>query len=445
MPNKHLTHFSRLVRMTKEAATATIKVAISNMQHSISNLITALLSVATSLRGMLMAAIKGELNLTPQFAMIYAQSTLPCIRPASIRSYDHGDCLHKNIVYMEATAGADKPTEATFIDASSTAGQQRNGVSLIANPIYDVVFKFLMEDNAIAKLMVSSIIGEEVVWLDPKPQEYVTEKFNVGQTTHTVYRLDFNAKIKTSDGFKLVLIEMQKATLMIDIVRFRAYLGRQYAHVGNIHVEGDGKSATTTPLQIYAIYFLGNSLQICDTPVLRVYPNVVDVATNEVVEKSSTFIESLNHKCWIVQISCLKKRRRSELETLLSVFDQSYITSDNHILNVREEDFPEAYRHIVRRLKMAASNQEVKESMRKEDMYLLYLKDVERTSRAEERAIVQKEMEGVIAQKDQDLAQTKQALAQKDQDLAQKDLALEAERKKNEALLRQLAELKKQT
>ena len=46
----------------------------------------------------------------------------------------------------------------------------------IANPIYDVVFKYLMEDNEIAKLMVSSIICEEVVWLDPKPQEYVTEK-----------------------------------------------------------------------------------------------------------------------------------------------------------------------------------------------------------------------------------------------------------------------------
>ena len=33
---------------------------------------------------------------------------------------------------------------------------------LIANPIYDVVFKFLMEDAKIAKLLLSSIIGENI-------------------------------------------------------------------------------------------------------------------------------------------------------------------------------------------------------------------------------------------------------------------------------------------
>ena len=33
----------------------------------------------------------------------------------------------------------------------------------IANPIYDVVFKYLMDDNQIAKLMLSAIIGEEII------------------------------------------------------------------------------------------------------------------------------------------------------------------------------------------------------------------------------------------------------------------------------------------
>jgi len=46
----------------------------------------------------------------------------------------------------------------------------------IANPIYDVVFKYMMEDNAVAKIVVSSIIGEEVVTLEPKPQEHTREK-----------------------------------------------------------------------------------------------------------------------------------------------------------------------------------------------------------------------------------------------------------------------------
>ena len=44
---------------------------------------------------------------------------------------------------------------------------------LIANPIYDVVFKYLLEDNKIAKLIIGKIIGEEVIELIPKPQERI--------------------------------------------------------------------------------------------------------------------------------------------------------------------------------------------------------------------------------------------------------------------------------
>ena len=71
----------------------------------------------------------------------------------------------------------------------------------IANPIYDVVFKYLMEDAKVAKLLISSIIGEEIVELEFRPQEYTSDidksriEGNVG--TLTVYRLDFNARIKT--------------------------------------------------------------------------------------------------------------------------------------------------------------------------------------------------------------------------------------------------------
>jgi hypothetical protein len=46
---------------------------------------------------------------------------------------------------------------------------------LIANPIYDVVFKFLMEDAKIAKLLLSSIIGENIEELSFLPQEFVSD------------------------------------------------------------------------------------------------------------------------------------------------------------------------------------------------------------------------------------------------------------------------------
>ena len=82
----------------------------------------------------------------------------------------------------------------------------------IANPVYDVVFKYMMEDNEVAKLLVSEIIGEDVISLKPNPQEFTVEKVAVGSSSITVYRLDFSAQIKTPDGTKLVLIEMQKSS-----------------------------------------------------------------------------------------------------------------------------------------------------------------------------------------------------------------------------------------
>jgi len=91
----------------------------------------------------------------------------------------------------------------------------------IANPIYDIVFKYLMEDNKIAKLVISSIIEQEIESLEFRATEGTAELF---KKSLTVYRLDFTAKIKTDEGIKIVLIEMKKAKFPTDIMRFRRYL-----------------------------------------------------------------------------------------------------------------------------------------------------------------------------------------------------------------------------
>ena len=274
----------------------------------------------------------------------------------------------------------------------------------IANPIYDVVFKYMMEDNTVAKLLVSSIIGEEVVSLEPKPQEHTREKdkekSKEGIPNLTVYRLDFSAKIKIADGqYKVIVIEMQKAELPTDIMRFRRYLGEQYVDSENRTTDNE----EINPMQIYAIYFLGKDLGIYDTPVLSISPEIKDVTTGEIVEEKSKFIDGLHHKSWIVQISCLKARRRNELEQLLSIFDQSNRTSDIHILNVKEEDFPEKFRPIIRRLKGAASDSKVKKQMREDDEFLKYYRDVVRI-----------EANKMLKEKDKLIEENQKALEEKD-------------------------------
>jgi hypothetical protein len=42
----------------------------------------------------------------------------------------------------------------------------------IANPIYDVVFKYLMRDEKLARLLLSAIIVEEVISLTLRPTEH---------------------------------------------------------------------------------------------------------------------------------------------------------------------------------------------------------------------------------------------------------------------------------
>ena len=280
----------------------------------------------------------------------------------------------------------------------------------IANPVYDVVFKYLMEDNEIAKLIVSTIIGEEVIYLDPKPQEYTAEKANIdgiGTQTITVYRLDFAAKIKTADGYKLVLIEMQKAKQPTDISRFRGYLGKQYAKKDESVTDQD---ADIENIQLYCLYFLGKDIGINDVPVVVVNPQARNAATKRLINQKNRFIEALHHRSWIVQISFLKEPRRTNVERLLAVFDQKYCTNNPHILSVSEDSFPEKYRPIVRRLKMAACDHEVRKQMELEDSIIRYV-----------RKWIRSENEHLT-----------QALAEKYQALAETNQALEAERKKNE-------------
>ena len=46
---------------------------------------------------------------------------------------------------------------------------------LIANPIYDIVFKYLMEDLDIAKDILSLILNTEIISLTVQPQETTSE------------------------------------------------------------------------------------------------------------------------------------------------------------------------------------------------------------------------------------------------------------------------------
>ena len=283
----------------------------------------------------------------------------------------------------------------------------------IANPIYDTVFKYMMSDSKVAKMFLTAIIGEPIVKLAFTSKEYIirkdADKSKIDKTLEqlTVCHFDFNATIKTESGYKTVLIELQKAKLATDIMRFRRYLGTMYQDPENTYDENREKAR-----QIYCVYFLNYEIGLSESPIIKVDYTVKDLATGVELKDKSEFIESLNHISWIVQVRQLKEKRRNELEELLSVFDQQKTTGNKHFLEIDESQYPKKYRLIIRKLVEAFATQRVRDEMQLEDDFLnvLLRKDA---------LLAQKEE--VITKQGEELVKKDEELAKKDEELAKKD------------------------
>ena len=83
------------------------------------------------------------------------------------------------------------------------------------NPIYDVVFKYLMQNQRVARLLIARITGLVVQSLTVSPQESAvrrTPETPEHDLPLTLLRMDFAARVQTRDGSeRQVLIEIQKA------------------------------------------------------------------------------------------------------------------------------------------------------------------------------------------------------------------------------------------
>ena len=225
---------------------------------------------------------------------------------------------------------------------------------LLANPIYDVVFKYLMEDTEIARRLLSTIIGEEILEISVQPQEFAgrSDKFEI-----IILRLDFKAIIKTKDGNqKKVLIELQKGKNSADIMRFRKYLGDNYRK------EDVSEKNKKEVLPIITIYFLGFRLTNIITPIIKVNREYIDLITNKKIDTKEEFIEKLTHDSYVIQIPRLKKKMQNEIERVLKVFNQSYVTAGNRkTLEFQEKDFEndDLLQLIAKRLRKAATEEEL--------------------------------------------------------------------------------------
>ncbi len=289
----------------------------------------------------------------------------------------------------------------------------------IANPVYDVVFKYLMNDNNIAKKIISLIIGEEIETLDFQPTEY-SDDVDKGNKSLTVYRLDFAATIRLEDkSFKRIIIEIQKAKFPADIMRFRNYLGKQYSNKNNVYEKNNRKQACP----ILSIYFLGHRLENIHIPVTRVERKYYDHATGEEISIREDFIESLTHNSFVIQITELRKKRRNLLEQVLSVFEQPLSEKTPHFIDISESDYPSGFREVIRRLIKAAAEPRVRQTMDVEDEIIEELGNLERLVEIRDQTI--EENERTIEENERTIEENERTIEEKDRTIVTKDRTIE--------------------
>ena len=255
--------------------------------------------------------------------------------------------------------------------------QQRfNGGMEVANPIYDVVFKYLMQNDRVARLLIGRITGLAVQSLTVSPQEtsvHRTAEASDHDLPLTLLRMDFAARVRTDDGAeRQVLIEIQKASAPTVIERFRRYLGQQIGSEDNIVTHPSGR---TEAVPIVTIYFLGYALDgLSDEAVIDVCPRVTERRTGRELAASHPLVEGIHHRSHIIQIPRLTSRRRDELERLLAIFDQGQVKGngrgDAHVLTIEEGEYPAECGFVLRQLRAAMAKEEVRRTMEGEDLLL---------------------------------------------------------------------------
>ena len=287
-------------------------------------------------------------------------------------------------------------------------------MTTIANPIYDVVFKYLMEDDRIARTILSALLKEDIVKVEVRPHEYA----NGQKESLSIFRIDFGATIRKPGGEEqLILIELQKTWLPTEVLRFRQYLGVHYQNPKNI-------VSDSYALPTVAVYLLGHTVGEIEEPVVYVRHKAFNYDNEPVVHGiPDSFIDSLNHDSIIVQIPRLHGKIKNRLDKVLSIFDQKRVNQDNeHFLNLDEEIIENAdndMQPIFHRLIMAGASVEMRQNMNVEDEYYSYIKQQEGKVYGLERDIAEKVCQ--LAEKDGQLAEKDGQLAEKDGQLAEKD------------------------
>ena len=294
-------------------------------------------------------------------------------------------------------------------------------VVYVANPLYDAVFKYLMEDDRIAKTILTALLKKKVIDVKIRRNEYanLTRRESI-----SMFRIDFAATVLDEDNQPhLMLIELQKTWLPTETLRFRRYLALQYNNEENMLKEEHEKYA----IPMVAIYLLGHCVGKIEEPVIYVNHHAYNYDGKKVEEGiPDPFVESLQHDSIIVQIPLLHGRVNNRLEKVLCLFDQTNVADNKKVIKVDDKQFEgdNDMEYIVRRLQSAAADPDMRYQMNAEDEFFKELEA--RDSLIMEKDGQLKEKDGQLKEKDGQLKEKDEMLRKMIKGMQKNGMSLDA-------------------
>ena len=301
-------------------------------------------------------------------------------------------------------------------------------VVYVANPLYDAVFKYLMEDDRIAKTILTALLKKKVIDVKIRRNEYanLTRRESI-----SMFRIDFAATVLDGDNKPhLMLIELQKTWLPTETLRFRRYLALQYNNEENMLKEEHEKYA----IPMVAIYLLGHRVGKIEEPVIYVNHHAYNYDDKKVEEGiPDPFVESLQHDSIIVQIPLLHGRVNNRLEKVLCLFDQTNVADNKKVIKVDDKQFEgdNDMEYIVRRLQSAAADPDMRYQMNAEDEFFKELEArdsliMEKDGQLKEKDGQLKEKDGQLKEKDGQLKEKNELLRKMIKGMLENGMSLDA-------------------
>ena len=303
---------------------------------------------------------------------------------------------------------------------------------VIPNPIYDVVFKYLMEDLESAKIIISTLINEKIIKLDFEPISH-TEKIKDPNSDKDIklFHLDFTALIENHNGEEeLIMIEIQKANRTSDIFRFKRYISANFQRKKEkeiIDPTTQSVEIIQQPIRLIPIFILNFRIEkeINDL-LIKTNRIKTGVFKDKVIKNKNEFIDNLSFDIYVVQLPNLSKIKKEDYQNdeyktklyhLLKLFDQSaQMTKNRHRLLILKRLFPGYLERIIKRLQAAdAENPDLEEQMNAEDEYLSEL--IKRDNKISFFKQKLEQTTQILQEKDKKLEQTTQILQEKDKKL----------------------------